>query len=144
VRRWGRVDAATGLRDTPSAAAIATLAPAELAACDLSAGRAAAMVRCAREVACGRADLEASDHERAWARLRAIPGVGAWTIEMLALYGQGRVDQIPAGDLGFLKAVGRLSSGGDPRARATEDEVRAFFAPYDPWAGLAGLHFLLA
>jgi 3-methyladenine DNA glycosylase/8-oxoguanine DNA glycosylase len=63
---------------------------------------------------------------------------------MLALYGQGRHDQIPAGDLGFLKAVGRLRSGGDPRARATEDEVRAFFSRYDPWAGLAGLHFLLA
>jgi len=144
VMRWGRRDATSGLRDAPSAVAVAALAPAELQACDLSAGRAAAMVRCAHEVACGRADLDGPEHERAWARLRAIPGVGAWTIEMLALYGQGRDDQIPAGDLGFLKAVGRLLSGGDPRARATEDEVRAFFARYDPWAGLAGLHFLLA
>ncbi len=144
VRRWGRRDRATGLRDAPSASVIAALAPPELQACDLSAGRAAAMIRCAREVAAGRADLRAEDHERAWARLRAVPGIGAWTIEMLALYGQGRHDQIPAGDLGFLKAVGRLRSGGDPRARATEDEVRAFFSRYDPWAGLAGLHFLLA
>jgi 3-methyladenine DNA glycosylase/8-oxoguanine DNA glycosylase len=144
VTRWGRRDAGSGLRDAPTASAIAALAPAELEACDLSAGRSAAMVRCAREVASGRADLHAADHERAWARLRAIPGIGAWTVEMLACYGQGRLDQIPAGDLGFLKAVGRLRSGGDPRARATEDEVREFFAPYHPWAGLAGLHFLLA
>ena len=37
---------------------------------------------------------------------------------MLALHGQGRHDQVPAGDLGLLKLVGRPLSGGDPRARA--------------------------
>ncbi|HVS28453.1 MAG TPA: hypothetical protein VHE14_02815, partial [Solirubrobacteraceae bacterium] len=69
-------------------------------------------------------------------------GIGAWTIEKLALHGQGRMDQIPAGDLAFLKLVGRIRSGGDPWARATEDEVREFFEPYAPWAGLAGAHAL--
>jgi 3-methyladenine DNA glycosylase/8-oxoguanine DNA glycosylase len=62
-------------------------------------------------------------------------------VEMLALYGQGRYDQIPAGDLGYLRIVGRLSSG-SPRTVATEDEVRAFFEPYGEWAGLAGVHLL--
>jgi 3-methyladenine DNA glycosylase/8-oxoguanine DNA glycosylase len=60
---------------------------------------------------------------------------------MLALYGQGRYDQLPAGDLGYLRAVGRIVTG-NPRARVTEDEVRAFFAPYEGWAGLAGAHVL--
>ena len=55
---------------------------------------------------------------------------------MLALTGQGRLDQIPAGDLNLLKLVGRRLHG-DPHARATEDEVRECFAPYEPWAGLA-------
>jgi 3-methyladenine DNA glycosylase/8-oxoguanine DNA glycosylase len=63
---------------------------------------------------------------------------------MLALTGQGRLDQLPAGDLAYLKLVGRLQSGGDPRARATEEEVMELFAPYAPWAGLAGLHALRA
>ena len=89
----------------------------------------------------GRADLSDPDHERGWRRLRAIPGIGSWTIEMLALYGQGRYDQLPAGDLGYLRVVGRIATG-NPRARATEDEVRAFFAPYEGWAGLAGTHLL--
>ncbi len=97
--------------------------------------------RAAREVAAGRADLSDPDHERAWRRLRAIPGIGSWTIEMLALYGQGRYDQLPAGDLGYLRVVGRIATG-NPRARVTEDEVRAFFAPYEGWAGLAGAHLL--
>jgi DNA-3-methyladenine glycosylase II/AraC family transcriptional regulator of adaptative response / DNA-3-methyladenine glycosylase II len=85
------------------------------------------------------------DHERGWRRLRTIRGVGNWTLETLAFTGQGRLDQLPAGDLAYLKLVGQLQSGErgpDPRARATEEEVRELFAPYAPWAGLAGLHAL--
>jgi 3-methyladenine DNA glycosylase/8-oxoguanine DNA glycosylase len=61
---------------------------------------------------------------------------------MLALHGQGRHDQLPAGDLGLLKLVGRALGGGDPRARADERQVREFFAPYGEWAGLAATHML--
>ena len=141
VARLGRRCATTGLRDLPTPATLAGTAPALLQAMDLSAGRAIALRRAAREVAAGRADLSAPDHERAWRRLRAIPGIGSWTIEMLALYGQGRYDQLPAGDLGYLRAVGRIVTG-NPRARVTEEEVRAFFSPYEGWAGLAGVHLL--
>jgi 3-methyladenine DNA glycosylase/8-oxoguanine DNA glycosylase len=140
VRRWGRRCVRTGLRDVPDADALSRVAPAELQSCDLSAGRALALIRCAREVAAGRVDLRAPDHERGWQRLRAIPGVGSWTIEMLALTGQGRYDQLPAGDLNYLKIVGRLQSGGNPHARATEDDVRELFAPYGEWAALAAAH----
>jgi len=140
VTRLGRRCATTGLRDLPAAATLAATAPALLQSLDLSAGRAIALRRAAREVAAGRADLRAPDHERAWRRLRAIPGIGSWTIEMLALYGQGRYDQLPAGDLNYLKLVGRMRSGGDPYARATEEEVRELFAPYGEWAALAAAH----
>ncbi len=97
-------------------------------------------MRAAREVARGRVDLHDADHERGWRRLRAIPGIGSWTVEMLALRGQGRHDQLPAGDLNLLKLVGRALSGGDPHAVACEQEVRSFFAPYEEWAGLAAAH----
>jgi 3-methyladenine DNA glycosylase/8-oxoguanine DNA glycosylase len=140
VWRLGRRCARTGLRDLPTPARVAGTAPALLQSFDLAAGRAIALRRAAREVAAGRADLHAPDHERTWARLRAIPGIGTWTVDMLALFGQGRYDRLPAGDLAYRKLVGRLRSGGDPRARAEEHEVRAFFAPYGEWAGLAGLH----
>jgi 3-methyladenine DNA glycosylase/8-oxoguanine DNA glycosylase len=141
VWRLGRHCGRTGLRDLPAPATLAAVAPALLQSFDLSAGRALAMRRAAREVAAGRADLAAHEHERAWRRLRAIPGIGAWTVEMLALYGQGRYDQIPAGDLGYLRIIGRMTTG-HARAVATEEEVRAFFARYDGWAGLAGAHLL--
>jgi 3-methyladenine DNA glycosylase/8-oxoguanine DNA glycosylase len=139
VYRLGRRCPATGLRDLPDAATFAGTAPALLQSFDLSAGRALALRRAAREVSSGRADLRAADHERAWRRLRAIPGIGRWTIEMLGLHGQGRHDLVPAGDLNLIKLVGRLRTG-SPHARATEEEVRAFFAPYDGWGGLAAAH----
>jgi 3-methyladenine DNA glycosylase/8-oxoguanine DNA glycosylase len=137
----GRRCDTTGLRDLPAAATLAATAPALLQSFDLSAGRAVALRKAAGEVASGRADLGGPDHERGWRRLRAIPGIGDWTIEMLALHGQGRYDQIPAGDLGYLRVVGRMATG-DRRAKASEDEVRAFFARYGEWAGLAGAHLL--
>ena len=143
VYRLGRRCDWAQMRDAPEAARVAAQAPALLQSMDLSAGRAVALVRAAREVASGRVDLYASDPEPGWRRLRAIPGIGSWTIQMLAITGQGRLDQLPCGDLAFLKLVGRLRSG-DPYGRATEEEVAEFFAPYEPWAGLAGWHALRA
>ena len=131
-----------GLRDVPTAAMLAGTAPARLQACDLAGGRALALVRVAREVARGRVDLHSLEPEHGWRRLCAIPGIGPWTVEMLALHGQGRNDQLPAGDLGLAKLVGRALGGGDPRARADEQQVREFFAPYGEWAGLAATHML--
>jgi len=130
---------ATGLRDAPTPAAIAALAPAQLVAFDLAPKRAIAMRRVAGEVAAGRVDLHAHDLRR----LLAIRDIGPWTVEMLALHGQGRMDVVPAGDLGFLKIVGRLLDG-NPRARADEAEVRGFFERYGEWKGLAGVHLMHA
>jgi 3-methyladenine DNA glycosylase/8-oxoguanine DNA glycosylase len=141
TRSFGRHCPRTGLRDAPAAAALAVQAPARLEAAGLSTTRASAIVRVAREVASGRVNLFASDHSPGWRRLRAIRGIGSWTIQMLALTGQSQLDQLPAGDLAFLKLVGRLRTG-NPWARATEDEVNEFFAPYAPWRGLAGMYAL--
>ncbi len=141
IYRLGRRCPRSGWRDAPTAAVMAAQAPALLASFDLSAGRAVALIHAAREVASGRVDLEDSDHERGWRRLSAIRGIGRWTIQMLACAGQGRLDQLPAGDLAYLKLVGRLR-GGDPRARATEEEVDRFFEPYAPYGALAGVYAL--
>jgi 3-methyladenine DNA glycosylase/8-oxoguanine DNA glycosylase len=141
IAKLGRRCPWSELRDSPSPEVIAAQAPALLASLDLSGGRAVTLVRVAREVAAGRIDLREPDHERYWRRLRAIHGIGSWTVQMLALCGQGRLDQLPAGDLAYLKFVGRLRTG-NPRARASEQEVIELFAPYAPYAGLAGAYAL--
>ena len=139
VRRHGRRSSCGTLRSPPSAAWLAGRSPAELDACGLAPKRSLALVRVAREVASGRADL--SEHEPAWRRLRTIPNIGNWTLEMLAVAGQGRDDQLPALDVAYLKFVGLVAGVG---RRATEDEVRHFFAPYAEHAALAGCYALQA
>jgi 3-methyladenine DNA glycosylase/8-oxoguanine DNA glycosylase len=138
VFRYGRTSACGTLRDAPSPAALAGRAPAELEACDLAGKRAIAMVRVAREVAAGRADLR--EHEPTWKRLLTIREIGSWTIDKLAYHGQGRDDCIPAGDLAYVKLVGNLAGLG---RRATEEEVRAFFERYAPFQALAGTYLLM-
>jgi 3-methyladenine DNA glycosylase/8-oxoguanine DNA glycosylase len=135
VRRLG--SRTEGLRTPPSAERLARCAPAELDACGLAPKRSIALIRAAREVVSGRADL--SRHEPSWRRLLKIPNIGNWTIEMLAFEGQGRDDMLPALDLAYVKLVGRLAGLG---RRATEEEVRDFFAPYEEHAALAGIYAL--
>ena len=94
-RARARAPTGTTLRDLPSAAALAGTAPALLESFDLAGGRALALRRAAREVARGRVELRGADHERGWRRLRAMPGIGAWTVECLALHGQGRLRPAP-------------------------------------------------
>jgi DNA-3-methyladenine glycosylase II len=141
VFRWGArhtdVDGLT-LRDVPTARLIAGRAPAELASKDLAPARALAMIRAGREVTQGRVDPSDSGDDR---RLLAIREIGPWTIQCLGLYGRGEPDSLPAGDLGYIKLVGRLANLG---RRATIEEVEEFFRPYEPFRGLAGDFMLFA
>ncbi len=139
VARWGvkqppcRAWEGPGpLRDVPRANAIADCAPAELAAMDLSPARSLALVKCAREVAAGRARLDSPETD---SRLRRISEIGPWTLQCLGLHGRGEPDSLPAGDLAYVKLVGHLTGLG---RRATVEEVEEFFAPYEPFRGLAG------
>jgi DNA-3-methyladenine glycosylase II len=132
--RWGpRLgDGREALRDVPAAATIAGRAPAELASMDLAPSRAEALRRVAREVARGRCALADPAGDR---RLLAIPQIGPWTVQRLGLYGRGELDSLPAGDLAYIKLVGRLAGRG---RRATIPEVEEFYSAYEPFRGLAG------
>ena len=111
---------------------------------DLAPTRAAALRRVAQVVASGRCELDSPAADR---RLLALPQIGPWTVQCLALFGRGEMDSLPAGDLGYIKLVGRLAGLG---RRATVAEVEEFYAPYEPYRGLvgtltlAGLHRLVA
>jgi 3-methyladenine DNA glycosylase/8-oxoguanine DNA glycosylase len=135
VARWGaHLGGERGaLRDVPGAATIAGRAPAELAATDLSPARSLALRAVAREIAARRCDPADPIADR---RLLAIPEIGPWTVQCLGLFGRGDPDSLPAGDLIYLKLVGRLARLG---RRATVAEVEEFYAPYEPFRGLAGL-----
>jgi len=134
-----------GFRDVPPAHVVAAQAPALLESFGLAAKRALAMRRAAGEVAAGRIDWRAAAPASgpmpaaAFARLLAIREIGPWTVEMLALHGLGRLDVVPAGDLGYLELVGALHG-----KRVDVPEVREFFEPYAPYAGMAGAYLRLS
>jgi DNA-3-methyladenine glycosylase II len=140
--RWGPClgEGPAALRDVPGPTAIAGRAPAELEQMELIGKRAVALRLLAREVAAGRCRIEDPSGD---GRLLARPQIGPWTVQCLGLFGRNEPDSLPAGDLGYIKLVGRLSGQG---RRATVPEVEEFYAPYAPYRGivgaltLAGLH----
>lgn len=143
--RWGpRLgEGRDALRDVPGPTVIAGRAPAELESMELVGKRAVALRRLARDVAAGRCQIDSVEGD---GRLLRTPQIGPWTVQCLGLYGRNELDALPAGDLGYIKLVGRLSGGG---RRATVPEVEEFYAPYEPYRGLvgaltlAGLHRLV-
>jgi 3-methyladenine DNA glycosylase/8-oxoguanine DNA glycosylase len=140
VRRWGRkCERWSGpgpLRDVPTAADVAERSQPELQACDLSAARSLALIRCAQEVVAGRVDPADPQDD---VRLLKIREIGPWTLQCLGSFGRGDADSLPAGDLAYVKFVGVAANLG---RRAMVDEVEDFYARYAPFRALAGLFSL--
>jgi AraC family transcriptional regulator of adaptative response / DNA-3-methyladenine glycosylase II len=67
-------------------------------------------------------------------RLRALPGIGDWTAQYIALRALGEPDAFPAGDLGLRKAAG---NGAGP---LSEHALLARAEAWRPWRGYAALH----
>jgi AraC family transcriptional regulator of adaptative response / DNA-3-methyladenine glycosylase II len=90
----------------PTPAAVAAVDPAVLA---MPASRRATVLALARALADGHLDLAAgSDPGAALAALGALPGIGPWTVAMVAMRALGDPDAFPATDLGVrLAARGR-------------------------------------
>lgn len=113
----------------------ATLARADLSRIGLPRSRAEAVRALARAVAAGRLDFEASrglaDFE---SRFTALPGIGPWTAQYVALRALGEPDAIPAGDLGLRRALEKAG------LRATPVEVAARAEAWRPFRAYATLH----
>lgn len=140
VGRWGaRLGPGRGsLRDVPAADLIAGRAPVELESMGLALKRALALRAIAADVAGGRCDPGEAEGDR---RLLATREIGPWTVQCLGLYGRGDPDSLPAGDLIYMKLVGRLGHLG---RRATVEEVEEFFEAYAPFRGLAATWMALS
>jgi DNA-3-methyladenine glycosylase II len=64
----------------------------------------------------------------------AVRGLGPWTAEIYLLFGLGRPDVFPAGDLALAAAAADLMA---LPARPGPAALRALAAPWQPWRGLA-------
>ena len=75
-----------------------------------------------------------SDWERARRQLLALPGIGPWTAEVIAMRGLGDPDAFPASDLGLRLAAEQLGLPPDQR-KLTERSAR-----WRPWRSYATQH----
>jgi AraC family transcriptional regulator of adaptative response / DNA-3-methyladenine glycosylase II len=115
----------------PPAARIATLTPARIARLGVVGHRARAIVGLARAIANGDLDLfPGADAEATIARLRALPGVGDWTAQYIAMRALGWPDAFPHTDHGVLEALGESN----PRRALAQAEA------WRPWRAYAVMH----
>lgn len=118
----------------PEPAALAQLDPAQLA---MPRTRRATLLALVTALASGELDFElgpSTDRDEARRGLHALPGLGPWSVEMIAMRGLGDPDAFPATDLGVIKAARALGLPATPSALA------AASAPWRPWRAYAVQH----
>jgi AraC family transcriptional regulator of adaptative response / DNA-3-methyladenine glycosylase II len=121
--------ALTTLFPTPSR--VAALSPGGIARLGMPGARARTVVALARAVADGRLALVPNaDIEATLAALRALPGVGEWTAQYIAMRALSWPDAFPHTDLGVMKALGET---GARRVLAAGEAWR-------PWRAYAVMH----
>ena len=100
-----------------------------------------ALRRVAREVAAGAASSAGAAADR---RLLALPQIGPWTVQCLGLFGRGDMDSLPAGDLAYIKLVGRLAVSAAaqllPRSKSSTHRMSPIAASSgrSPWLVFTG------
>ena len=114
----------------PNAAA---LAAADLEALGLTRARAATLYALARAVLEERIDFSAAPEE-VIAALVALPGIGPWTAQYVALRALGEPDAMPTGDL----VLRRMAAPAERLLSVRELEARA--REWRPWRSYAVMH----
>ena len=130
-------DSAGGLTHVfPAVEELADIDPAHLA---FPKARQRSVVALIDALADGRVVLHAGcDWDRARQQLAALPGIGPWTAEVIAMRGLGDPDAFPATDLGVRLAAKQLGLPEDTRA-LTERSSR-----WRPWRSYATQHLWTA
>jgi AraC family transcriptional regulator, regulatory protein of adaptative response / DNA-3-methyladenine glycosylase II len=117
----------------------AAIADADLGAIGLPRARQRTLRELATRLAGGELDLGAgADRDEVRARLLAIPGIGPWTAEYVALRALGDPDAFPAGDVGIQRGARALGLPADPAGLAAHAER------WRPWRRYAAHHLWAA
>ncbi|MDO5494256.1 MAG: AlkA N-terminal domain-containing protein [bacterium] len=99
----------------------------------LPAGRAATLRALANALAEGTIDVgPGADRAETRARLAELPGIGPWTVELVAMRALGDPDAFPATDLGVIRGAANLGIPG-----ATARELIASAERWRPWRSYA-------
>ena len=121
----------------PSPMAIASADPASFA---VPGARARALIALAQAISADPAIFSrGASLEQAITKLRALPGIGEWTAQYIAMRELREPDAFPAADVGLLRAMA------DPNGRRpSAEEVLARAERWRPWRAYAALHLWAA
>lgn len=115
------------------------LAGADVASVGMPGKRGAAIAGFASAVAAGEVVLDgALGLDALVERLCALPGIGPWTANYIAMRGLGEADAFPIGDLGLARALEARSEAADPASIAGRAEA------WRPWRAYATMHLWAA
>jgi AraC family transcriptional regulator of adaptative response / DNA-3-methyladenine glycosylase II len=118
-------------RLSPTAEAVTAAGEDSIARVGMPGARARTLLALAAAITSGALVLErGSDPDLVRERMLALPGVGPWTANLVAMRALGAPDAFPAGDLGVLRALGVKT--------AREAEARA--EAWRPWRAYAAMH----
>lgn len=115
----------------PSAQRVAAASVEDIASLGIVRQRTGAILALANAIATGRLDLgPTADVAATLAQLEALPGIGRWTAQYIALRALGWPDAWPSGDVALIKSLGVT----------TAREADALAEAWRPWRGYATLH----
>jgi AraC family transcriptional regulator of adaptative response / DNA-3-methyladenine glycosylase II len=124
----------------PAAERLADARPAELTAIGLTSSRADAIRTFARAYAAGDVTLDCSvDLDVLLQQLEALPGIGPWTANFIAMRAATQLDALPAEDLGLRRAMARLLGRTD-NSLVDARELLERAEQWRPYRAVAAMH----
>lgn len=141
VERYG--DPVGDLWAFPSEEALAAASIEDLKACGLSGRKAEYIIGLAQRIVEGSLDLaemKSMADEEARAFCMAVRGLGPWAADYILIRGLGRMDVVPADDLGLQKLIGFYLGKGD---RMSTAQVRQAMEPFAPYRGVAAFYMMV-
>jgi DNA-3-methyladenine glycosylase II len=121
---------------------IASLKADALRECGLSKRKAEYLIELAARVAVGEISIDSwqdMPDDDLIKLLRGYRGVGEWTAEYILVRGLGRMDVVPASDLGVRRVVGHYLADSED---LSPQDVRDLLEPWTPWRGLTAFYML--
>ncbi len=118
-------------RTFPDAARLSEASIDDIASLGIVSSRARAIIALARAVADGELNLNhCSDIDHSIEQLQALPGIGPWTAQYIAMRALSWPDAFPASDLGLIRAMGLK------QPKQLQEQAEA----WRPWRAYAVIH----
>ncbi len=138
VTRYGREK--DGVWFYPDAEVVSNLTVEELRELQFSNRKAEYVIGVARRIVNGELDMDELtelSNEDVYKKLLPIRGVGPWTVECVLLFGLGRKDILPAGDVGIQNAIKKWFS---LSSKPTKEELHAYHENWSPYSSYVSMY----